>query len=602
MADRQRDGPPPSADPRPCVSVIMIFFDARAFIAEAIESVVAQSYQSWELLLVDDGSTDGSTDIARRFAERCPARIRYLEHEGHANRGMSASRNAGIRAARGPLIAFLDADDVWQPITLEQQVATISAQPRVGMICGPTEIWHSWTGDRRDADGDYVRRLGTPTETLYEPPHLLSRFLAGEARPPATCSLLARRSALELVGGFEERFRGLHEDQVMFAKLCCAVPIYVSSACWGRYRQHAGSCCARAATDEVVRREQDIFLTWLVEYVAERRFNDPEVRWLVEKRLWRYRHRTLGGLLDRARPLGRRAFRVVTRLLGDRPRIAYEPELIPPHRLRRRGDAAVDEGWFRRGHEWALLLRLFGALTPTSHVLELGGELGQIAYALRHVLSADGSYTSLAVHGGGGDLLAARYRYRYPNFRFDRLDMPEPRDAPDPCNDASDLRFPYPDSAFDLVFSARALGRLEPPAAACLREAARVLKAGGRCVFGVLLLDQYRPGQPRPAGFAGRTFEIDDRATPGFAATSHPSGEQIVAYRQHLLQRLAADVGLVMDRAPIVGSWSGTRTARGEAYDLLVLRRPPSGEDGATRAPFARASDPVRDAVQKATP
>src|SRR6266542_3309857 len=97
------------------VSVVVPFWNASAFLEEAIASVFAQTFQSWELLLIDDGSSDGSTEIAKRYAERFPGRVRYFEHERHANRGVAASRNLGVRHAKGPYIAFLDADDVWLP-------------------------------------------------------------------------------------------------------------------------------------------------------------------------------------------------------------------------------------------------------------------------------------------------------------------------------------------------------------------------------------------------------------------------------------------------------------------------------------------------------
>src|ERR687886_2830749 len=84
----------------PLVSNIVIFLDAGRFIQEAIESVFAQTHDTWELLLVDDGSTDDSTQIALRYAERHPGKVRYLEHPGHQNRAMSASRNLGIERAR----------------------------------------------------------------------------------------------------------------------------------------------------------------------------------------------------------------------------------------------------------------------------------------------------------------------------------------------------------------------------------------------------------------------------------------------------------------------------------------------------------------------
>jgi len=111
----------------PLVSAIIIFLNEERFLSEAIESVLAQSYLNWELLLVDDGSTDASTEIARRYSERYSQRVRCLEHSNHVNRGMSASRNLGVRQANGEYIAFLDADDVWLPQELERQLAIMEA-------------------------------------------------------------------------------------------------------------------------------------------------------------------------------------------------------------------------------------------------------------------------------------------------------------------------------------------------------------------------------------------------------------------------------------------------------------------------------------------
>jgi glycosyltransferase involved in cell wall biosynthesis len=110
---------------RSFVSVIIIFLDAERFIREAIESVFAQTHDNWELLLVDDGSTDGSRSFALRYAEEHPDKVRYLEHANRQNKGMSASRNLGIANAKGEYIAFLDADDVWLPNKLEHQVTIL---------------------------------------------------------------------------------------------------------------------------------------------------------------------------------------------------------------------------------------------------------------------------------------------------------------------------------------------------------------------------------------------------------------------------------------------------------------------------------------------
>src|SRR4029077_761054 len=129
-----------NATRRPLVSAILIFFNEERFLSEAIESVLAQSYSSWELLLVDDGSTDASTGIARRYSEQHAQRVLYLEHPAHRNRGMSASRNLGIQHANGEYIALLDADDVWLSHKLERQLAILEEQTEAVMVYGATEL------------------------------------------------------------------------------------------------------------------------------------------------------------------------------------------------------------------------------------------------------------------------------------------------------------------------------------------------------------------------------------------------------------------------------------------------------------------------------
>jgi len=190
---------------QPLVSVIIIFWNADRFLKEAIESVFAQTYRAWELLLVDDGSNDGSTAIARSYAERDSQHVRYLEHPGHVNRGMSASRNLGIHHAQGQYIAFLDADDVWLPHILEEQVAILEACPEAAMVYGPIEYWYSWTGKPENCKRDYVENLGVPPNAVIEPPRLLPFFLRNKATVPS--GILARRQIIEQLGRFEDSFR-----------------------------------------------------------------------------------------------------------------------------------------------------------------------------------------------------------------------------------------------------------------------------------------------------------------------------------------------------------------------------------------------------------
>ena len=273
---------------QPVVSVVIIVFNGERFLAEAIRSVFAQSCAAWELLLVDDGSSDGSTSIARHYADEYPERVRYLEHPGHANQGMSASRNLGIRSARGTYIGFLDADDVWFAHTLQEQVAILEAHPDAAMVYGPIQWWYSWTEKPEDRALDYVEKLGVPAETLIQPPRLLPRFLRNKAAVPS--GMLVHREVIDQLGGFDDRFRGEYEDQVFCTKICLNAPVFASGRCWYRYRQHPGSCVSTGQRNGATNAARLRFLDWLAAYLEEQKVQERSVRRALELEFWRFRH------------------------------------------------------------------------------------------------------------------------------------------------------------------------------------------------------------------------------------------------------------------------------------------------------------------------
>jgi glycosyltransferase involved in cell wall biosynthesis len=281
---------------KPLVSVVAIFLNAEQFIQEAIESVFAQTYDNWELLLVDDGSSDASTAVARRYAEQYPERVCYLEHPGRQNRGASASRNLGIRHAEGEYIALLDVDDVWLPHKLEQQVAIMESQPEAAMVYGLSEYWYSWTGWPEDQGRDFVYDLGVPPNTLIQPPALIPIFfLEQKAAIPGPTDILVRRENVERVGGFDEHFR-LYTDQSFYAKVCLKAPVFAASACWDRYRQHPNSAYSIARKTEQEYSTRLFFLNWLAGYLSDEGVKDPKIWQGLRKELWRCRHPNLSRL------------------------------------------------------------------------------------------------------------------------------------------------------------------------------------------------------------------------------------------------------------------------------------------------------------------
>ena len=289
----------------PLVSTIIIFRNEEKFLSEAIESVLCQTYPNWELLLVDDGSTDASTGIAIRYSQQHPDRVRYLEHEAHSNRGMSASRNIGIQQAKGDYIAFLDGDDVWLANKLQRQLAIMEEQPQAAMVYGSTELWYGWTGKSEDIRRDKKQPIGVQPDTLLRPPDLFTMFLARQAITPCPSDVLLRHQAVTAVGGFVDSFAGMYEDQVFFSKVTLEAPVFVAGECWSKHRQHPeSSCSVWRRTGEYYSAEPNIvFLEWIREYLHLRGIKDGSLENILRKRLWRYRHPVLFRLFRRVRSI-----------------------------------------------------------------------------------------------------------------------------------------------------------------------------------------------------------------------------------------------------------------------------------------------------------
>jgi glycosyltransferase involved in cell wall biosynthesis len=280
------------------VSIIVPFFNAARFIRETVESVLGQTYDDWELLLIDDGSTDDSTRMARDWAA-AHDRIFYLEHPGHENRGASMARNLGIEEARGEFIAFLDADDIWLPDKLERQVEIMSRHPEVALVFGASKYWYSWSDAGQGPQADEEIPLGVPADRVFEPPELLEGMLSGRTSVPCTCAILVRKDKAGSVGNMEGSFPSLFDDQVFYAKLFLAYPAYAYSHCDNLYRRHPDSMCARASetSAEVVAHRR--YLHWVADYLSQQSIGDEDLWRVLARKIW-----LIGGMDEHVTPMG----------------------------------------------------------------------------------------------------------------------------------------------------------------------------------------------------------------------------------------------------------------------------------------------------------
>lgn len=220
-----------TADPSLRVSVVIPAFNAARFVADAIESVLAQTQPPLEILVVDDGSSDATRQVIESYA----GRITPVIHP--ENRGLSAARNSGISLARGELIGLLDSDDAWDPRMIEAQRREFRENPGIGLCF--TDLWDcdpelKSTSHRRG----YRRRSG---ENCFA-----ELYLTAFPIPPST--LFLRREVFERAGAFDPSMRQVEDFEfslratMLFTLSCIPEPLCLR-------RLHSGSISQTGATE-----------------------------------------------------------------------------------------------------------------------------------------------------------------------------------------------------------------------------------------------------------------------------------------------------------------------------------------------------------------
>ncbi len=266
----------------PLVTVVMPVKDAADFLSEAVDSVLRQTWAPLELVIVDDGGTDGSDDLAQQAVDADP-RVRLVRHEGRANRGIGPSRALGVRHAEGDLVAFLDADDVWEADHLDRTVRLLLDHPAADVVCGRVWEWRSWSDP---ALPDTLSGLAFAPGVVVPGVRLLAAVLRHGGLATATCALLARRDLLTECLEHLDRFPGMYEDQAMNSSLQLRGTVVMSGSTTAWYRQHPASFSAvDAARAERHDSGRTFFLTWLRAEVDRLGTPDPELSRLVDRAL-----------------------------------------------------------------------------------------------------------------------------------------------------------------------------------------------------------------------------------------------------------------------------------------------------------------------------
>jgi glycosyltransferase involved in cell wall biosynthesis len=219
----------------PAISVAMSVYNGERFLAEAIESVLGQTFGDLEFLIVDDGSTDSSRAMIEAYAAK-DARIRPIVRE---NRGLIASLNQMLDEAQAPLVARMDADDVCLPERLEKQVEFLDAHPDYGVL-------GCWTVDIDENGGDWTSGDWTPHPLTHE------EFVEHiDQRAPLLChpAVVFRRDLVRAVGGYHAAYTHC-EDLDLWLRLASITKIGNIPVKLLRYRHYAGQVSSRHAVEQ----------------------------------------------------------------------------------------------------------------------------------------------------------------------------------------------------------------------------------------------------------------------------------------------------------------------------------------------------------------
>jgi len=185
----------------PRVDVIIPVYNAAATVAESVESALGQTFTGFEVVAVDDGSTDASAEVLSRYGDR----IKVL---AQTNRGLSAARNAGVHLGTAEYVAFLDADDIWEPDMLERTVAALDRLPHSVLAYTDVTIV--------DSSGRVIN-AALISDSLGRAPQLDDLFV--RLWPIMPSAVVMRRGVFDAIGGFSEAFRGLgYEDVFMWMR------------------------------------------------------------------------------------------------------------------------------------------------------------------------------------------------------------------------------------------------------------------------------------------------------------------------------------------------------------------------------------------------
>jgi glycosyltransferase involved in cell wall biosynthesis len=244
------------------VAIVTPAYNAARFLSETVASIQAQTYTAWELIIVDDGSSDNTAQLATDLACKDPR----IQVHRQPRAGVSSARNFGMSLAKSPYVAFLDADDVWTPRALELLITTLESNPQFPAVYGLSGYvddagqalsggkLETWIRGRLRIEGRYRREVPVDEPTTFDMLAVRNYIAIG--------AIVVRREVVEKLGGFHAELSGM-EDWHLWLRLSRVAPIGFVNEMVLNYRRHDRNVTlnAKKMTEQQFRAAADLYET-----------------------------------------------------------------------------------------------------------------------------------------------------------------------------------------------------------------------------------------------------------------------------------------------------------------------------------------------------
>jgi len=275
----------------PDVSIIIPVFNAEKYLIETIEGVLSQTFKDWEIIIINDGSSDGSLCIAESFVRSHGHAIKVLSTPDGKNLGSSMARNIGLMNSSGRYLLFLDSDDVLLPEMIERHFGILETEPiSTIMSFGPARRWSSWSPSTRNCDSTQEFDFCMPNTGIVPAKVLLKGILKNCDNAPVPSGTLIRREAIVKANGWEEKFKGMYDDHAFYTKMLLgSANVFVVKEVLFFYRKHPDSLTAKNNFYPQIIFDRMRFIDWLWRYSKNIKAVDPDLLATISKERWLYK-------------------------------------------------------------------------------------------------------------------------------------------------------------------------------------------------------------------------------------------------------------------------------------------------------------------------